>query len=63
MFSQLSSDVQQIINHIIELTYFMRGSISYDSLLMERTFVERQLIAEFLHKRMEIESKSPHPVY
>lgn len=63
MFGQLSSDSEAIIKHITELVYFMRGAISYDDMLMYRTYAERTIIGNFIQKRMEVEAKSPHPVY
>ena len=40
----------------------MRGAISYEE-MMRRTPGERQLINEFLSKRIENEKKNPYPVY
>ena len=47
---------------VVELVYFMRGSISYDD-MMFRTAGERDIINEFLEKRMETEKNNPSPVY
>lgn len=63
LFSRLSSESQQIIKNVVQITYFMRGGVSYNYVLQEMCFAERQLMSEFLEKRMEIESNSPHPVY
>ena len=47
---------------VVELVYFMRGAISYDD-MMFRTAGERDIINEFLEKRMETEKNNPSPVY
>lgn len=52
----------QLLKELVELAYFMRGSISYDS-LMDKTFVERQQISEFLSNRLESESQKMSPNY
>lgn len=62
MFNQYKGEVRAIIKNIIQLTYFMRGSIQYEE-MMNRTFAERQMIGEFVEDRLTIESKKPHPVY
>ena len=46
----------------MQIVYFMRGGIQYDD-IMWRTPFERGIMEEFVMKRLEIESKSMHPVY
>lgn len=53
---------RNIIETIIQLVYFMRGSVQYDD-MMNRTAVERQLMAEFIEKRLDAESEKMYPVY
>ena len=62
MFNQYKREVTHIINNIIEICYFMRGSIQYET-MFELTFFERQCIEEFIRKRLEQEKKNMHPVY
>jgi hypothetical protein len=62
MFARLGEEASNIVKHIIELVYFMRGSISYTE-MMNSTPGERHLIEEFLNKRLEAEKKNPHPTY
>ncbi len=62
MFDRLRTETRAIVNSIIELVYFMRGAIGYEE-MMRRTPGERQLINEFLSKRIENEKKNMHPVY
>lgn len=62
MFDRLQKDAEEIIKGIIEMVYFMRGSVGYEEMML-RTPGERQLINEFLTRRLETEKKSPYPVY
>lgn len=62
MFSRLQREAREIIKSCIRIAYFMRGAVQYDS-LMEKTFVERQMMSEFIEERLEIEVKNPHPIY
>ena len=63
MFQKYETEITIIIDNIIELTYFMRGAISYDSALMVLSAGERDRINRFVSKRLESESKSPYPNY
>lgn len=62
MWARLEGEVKTLINELIELVYFMRGAISYDDML-HRTYVERQLVSEFLNTRLEAEGKKMNPNY
>ena len=62
MFELLEGEVKALLNQIVESAYFMRGAISYDEML-NRTFVERQVISDFLTKRLEAESGRMSPNY
>lgn len=62
MFSRLEGEIRSLLNEVIELAYFMRGAISYEE-LMNRTYVERHAISEFLDKRLEAESEKFSPNY
>lgn len=62
MFAVLAGQSDQIIKSIIELTYYMRGAVSYhDAMLMSP--YERQEILDFINKRLEQEAKKSFPVY
>lgn len=63
MFNRLEREVKQIIDNIIEITYFMRGAVDYDSALMNMSAGERDRISGFITRRLETESKSMYPVY
>lgn len=62
MFKQLTGEARALISTIIELVYYMRGAISYNE-MMEMSYPERQLVAEFIEKRLEHEKNNPYPVY
>lgn len=62
MWRGLQKDVENLIDSIISLVYFMRGSISYEE-MMRRTPGERDRISTFLDKRFEVEKQNMHPVY
>lgn len=62
MIQNLQEEAKGIITSIVELVYFMRGAVSYEE-MMKRTPAERQLIDEFLAKRLDSQKNSPHPVY
>ena len=63
MLKNLQNEVELLVENIIDMSYFMRGSMSYESILLTMSYAERQLVAKFLKKRLEQESKSPRPVY
>ena len=62
MFNQLQDEVRNLINQVINIVYFMRGSIQYESML-NRTPAERQLFADFISRRFEVEKDNPFPNY
>lgn len=62
MFSGMASERRRIITSIIQLVYFMRGSIQYRDML-DMTAFERDSVMEFIEKRLETESKKMYPVY
>lgn len=51
-----------IIDSIISLVYFMRGSIQYNE-MMNLSYYERQSISIFIKTRLEIEDKKMYPNY
>lgn len=62
MFRRMTTERQRIISSIIQLVYFMRGSVQYKD-MMQLSMFEREAIAEFIEKRVEVESKKMYPVY
>lgn len=62
MFLRMQGDRRKMLEDVIQLVYFMRGSIQYRD-MMNMTLVERQAVAEFIEKRLELEGKKMYPVY
>ncbi len=62
MFNQYRTDIADTIKSVIQLVYFMRGSVSYHE-MMNMTYMERVMINEFIGDRLEQESKRMYPVY
>lgn len=53
---------RKIIKSLIQLVYFMRGSIQYDS-MKNMTMMERQEVGTFVEERLENEGKKAYPNY
>jgi hypothetical protein len=53
---------ERIIKSIIQLVYFMRGSIQYND-MMNMSHIERSLVGEFIETRISNESQKMYPVY
>lgn len=62
MINTLAIDVRNLLKSAIEIAYFSRGSVQYESVL-NMTPLERDLAIEFINKRLEAAGKSPFPVY
>lgn len=62
MFSQMGNERKKVIMELIHLVYFMRGSMQYES-MKNMTLFERQLVDEFIQKRLEQEAKKMYPQY
>ena len=62
MFAALRRESERLIDSILTLIYFMRGSLSYSE-AMNMSYAERELVGKFIEKRLEVEKKNPYPVY
>lgn len=62
MFNRMRMETRGLLKEVIELVYFMRGSIQYND-MMAMTPVERELIGDFIKGRLDQERENPHPVY
>lgn len=62
MFQRMESDRRAMIEGLIQLVYFMRGAIQYET-IKNMTYVERQSVATFIEKRLESEAKKMYPIY
>jgi len=57
MFKRLEREAETIIKSVVQLVYYMKGSIQYDD-MMFRTPGERDIINDFLTKIAEAEAKA-----
>jgi hypothetical protein len=62
MFSSMVNDRRRIIKSIIQLVYFMRGAVQYETMMSMSSF-ERSMVSEFVEDRLEVESKKMYPQY
>jgi len=62
MFAALRRESERLIDSILTLIYFMRGSLSYSE-AMNMSYAERELVGKFIERRLEVEKKNPYPVY
>lgn len=62
MFNQMGRERKRLIKSIVQLVYFMRGSIQYRD-MMDMSLIERDIVNEFIESRLEAESKKMYPVY
>lgn len=58
----MTKERARIIKNIIQLVYFMRGSIQYRDML-NMSLVEREFVSDFIEKRIEDESKKMYQNY
>ena len=60
---QLGREVQGLIDSCVELSWYMRGGITYDQLLLVSA-AERDRFLNFINKRMEnLHKMGNNPVY
>jgi hypothetical protein len=62
VINSMAKDVRSLLNQAIEISYFSRGAIQYETVL-QMTPLERDLAIQFINKRLEIAAKSPFPIY
>lgn len=62
MFKHMTKTREIIIESVISLVYFMRGSVQYND-VMSLSYYERQVMNQFIERRLEIESNKINPVY
>lgn len=58
----MNGERKRILSSIIQLVYFMRGSIQYSD-MFNMTMVEREAVSDFIEKRLDAESKKTYPQY
>jgi hypothetical protein len=58
----MKRESRQLIKGIIQLVYFMRGSIQYHD-MMNLSYAERDMVNDFINQRLEQEGKKMYPNY
>jgi hypothetical protein len=59
---RMQFEAKALVQAAIEISYFSRGAWSYEAVL-DRSALERDLMVDFINKRLEAAGKSNHPVY
>lgn len=62
MINQLGVETRRLLEQAVEIAWFSRGSIQYESVL-QMSPVERDIVVEFINKRLDSQAKSTFPVY
>lgn len=62
MINSLALDVRSLLKQAIEIAWYSRGSIQYETALAMSP-LERDIAIEFVNNRLELQKKSPNPVY
>ena len=62
MINSLALDVRSLLKQAIEIAWYSRGSIQYETALAMSP-LERDMAIEFVNNRLELQKKSPNPVY
>ena len=62
MINAMGLEVRSLLKSAVEIAYFSRGSIQYETVL-NMTPLERDIAVEFINKRLEIAGKMPFPVF
>jgi hypothetical protein len=62
MINSLGLEVRALITQAIDVAWYSRGSIQYETALAMSP-VEREIAIETVNKRIEAQKKNPHPVY
>jgi hypothetical protein len=60
--SRMGNEIKNLVKSAIEISYYSRGAWSYNQVLM-MTQAEREMVVDFINKRLEIASKSMYPVF
>jgi hypothetical protein len=62
MIDKLNLEAKALLQSAIEIAYFTRGALSYETVL-HMSALERDMAVEFINKRLEAASKMPFPVF
>ena len=62
MIDGMGKDVRNLLKQAVEIAWFSRGSIQYETALAMSP-LERDITIEFVNNRLENQKKSMNPVY
>lgn len=62
MIDGMAKDVRNLLKQAVEIAWFSRGSIQYETALAMSP-LEREITIEFVNNRLEGQKKSINPVY
>lgn len=62
MINRLGKETRDLLEQAVQIAYFSRGSIQYESVL-KMSPLERDIVVAFINKRLEQAAKSPFPVF
>ena len=62
MINALGSDTRNLLKQAVEIAWYSRGSIQYETAL-SMSPLERDIAIQFVNDRLEAQKKNPNPVY
>jgi len=62
MINALAIDTRNLLKQAVEIAWFSRGSIQYETAL-GMSPLERDIAVQFVNDRLEAQKKNPNPVY
>lgn len=62
MFIRLRTEARELLKSIIQLVWFMRGSIQYHSMLA-MSYAERELVKDWIEEHLKSQKDNPNPNY
>lgn len=62
MINSMAMDVRNLLKQAVEVAWYSRGSIQYETAL-SMSPLERDIVIQFVNDRLENQKKSPNPVY
>ncbi|KKM88118.1 hypothetical protein LCGC14_1261950 [marine sediment metagenome] len=63
MFNRLQKEARLLIKHLAQLTFYMRGGVRYDDLLLNRTRAEREIMEEVIEENIKSQKGAMNLVY
>jgi hypothetical protein len=62
MINALGIDTRNLLKQAVEIAWYSRGSIQYETAL-GMSPLERDIAIQFVNDRLEAQKKNPNPVY